>query len=455
MKLLWFFLLPLLFDANAQQSDTSAIYTFIDMQMHPTMHVPYSFFGDGLLYFHENKPPHLRHKHQFKNVNYANYWENNAGARIIVAGSLTSEWVKKPKRAKKTILKQLDYINTFAQKNADKFVVAKSPAEVRYYYHNTDKTIIVHSIEGAKRLVNSLEDAQFWASQGVAFFTLMHLVDSEYGSAAIRPGMMTTLLNLKGALKAKKKRGLSQKGKQAILWLAQAGIMTDLTHMETQTRKDALLFMEQHQIPPLSTHDCFKEIKNTTRSIDAADILSVYRLQGLMSLPISGVEMKLHKASAYYKNKEDSLIKAGCHCPGSVDSYKFMYQELQQFLQLNASTILGDSSRNFEQLTEEEKVKFAIGFQSDFNGWLNHSRPRVGKKGCYPIEEGKEYEPIELEGLAHPGLLASQWRLLEKEAVDLAPIKRSAERFVQIWELFLQNRSKWLKIDVTTLETVD
>ena len=132
-----------------------------------------------------------------------------------------------------------------------------------------------------------------------------------------------------------------------------------------------------------------------------------------------------------------------------------MYQELQQFLQLNASTILGDSSRNFEQLTEEEKVKFAIGFQSDFNGWLNHSRPRVGKKGCYPIEEGKEYEPIELEGLAHPGLLASQWRLLEKEAVDLAPIKRSAERFVQIWELFLQNRSKWLKIDVTTLETVD
>lgn len=429
--------------AFGQVDSSQEIRTYMDMQMHPTMHVPYSFFGDGFEFFDENSPPHLTHMHQFKNVNYANYWQKNKGARIIVAGSLTSEWVKSRKRARKVILKQLNYVNEFAKAHSEDFVVAKTPEEVRDYYHNTNKTIIIHSIEGAKRLINSLEDAQFWAEQGVAFITLMHLVDSEYGSAAVRPGFFTTLLNLKGAVKAKKKRRLKEKGKQAIKWLAQAGIMTDLTHMEQQTRKDALAFMKQENIPPISTHDCFKAIKNTTRSISGPEILDIYKLNGFMALPISGVEMQLVKASDYYQQKEDSLIQAGCHCPGSTDSYKFMYQELQAYIESNVGVIVGDSSVLFSDLTEAEKVKYAIGFQSDFNGWLNHSRPKVGKKGCYPVDSTKTYEAIELEGLANPSLLASQWRLLEKEGVDLIPIQRSSERFVQLWAYFRNHKTSW------------
>lgn len=427
----------------AQDSTQQEIRTYIDMQMHPTMHVPYSFFGKGFEFFEEKKPPHLSYRHQFKNVNYANYWQQNEGARIIVAGALTSEWVKRPKRAKKVILQQLEYMNNFAKVHADQFVVAKTPQEVRRYYHTTNKTIIVFSIEGAKRLINSLEDAQFWANQGVAFITLMHLVDSEYGSAAIRPGLFTTLLNLKGAFKAKKKRRLKEQGKQAIQWLAQAGIMTDLTHMEQQTRKEALAFMRQKSIPPLSTHDCFKDIQNTARAISGEDILAIYQLQGLMSLPISGVELQLDKPTSYYQQKEDSLTKAGCHCAGSVDSYKFMYQEVQAYIESNIGVIVGDTTLTFADLSEAEKVKYALGFQSDFNGWLNHSRPRVGKKGCYPIDPNQSYEAIELQGLAHPGLLASQWRLLEKEGVDLQPIQRSAERFVQLWEYFRTHKENW------------
>lgn len=443
MFLIFIFLILLSPSIFGQVDSSQEIRTYMDMQMHPTMHVPYFFFGDGLVFFDENDPPHLTHMHQFKNVNHANYWQKNKGARIIIAGSLTSEWVKSKKRARKVILKQLEYVNEFARTHSEDFVVAKTPEEVRAYYHNTDKTIIIHSIEGAKCLINSLEDAEFWAAQGVAFITLMHLVDSEFGSAAVRPGFFTTLLNLKGAVKAKKKRRLKEKGKQAIKWLAQAGIMTDLTHMEQQTRKDALRFMKEENIPPISTHDCFKDIKNNTRSISGEDILAIYKLQGLMALPISGVEMQLVKASSYYQEKEDSLIKAGCHCPGSVDSYKFMYQELQKYIESNVGVILGDTSIRFADLSETEKVNYAIGFQSDFNGWLNHSRPRVGKKGCYPIDSTKTYEAIELEGLAHPGLLASQWKLLEKEGVDLLPLQRSSERFVQLWEYFRTHKGSW------------
>jgi len=436
-------LIVLMFSMVINTLQAQELREFIDMQMHPTMHVPYNFFGDGFEFIDESNPPHLTHLHQFKNVNYADYWKDNKGARIIVAGSLTSEWVARPKKAKEVILKQINYVNDFAERHSEHFVVAKSPQEVRDYVHNTNKTVIVHSIEGAKRLINSLEDAQFWADQGVAFITLMHLVDSEYGSAAIRPGMMTTLLNFKGAVKSKKRRGLEEKGKQAILWLAQAGIMTDLTHMESQTRKEALAFMREKGIPPISTHDCPKSMKNNARGISNEEIINLYQLGGFMALPISGVEMGLEKADALYAAREDSLVKAGKLCRGSVDSYGFMYEQLNEYIMANTGVILGDTSIAFNDLTEDQKVDLAIGFQSDFNGWLNHSRPRVGKKGCIPMDSTQTYEPIETEGLKHPGLLASQWRYLEKKGVDLLPIKRSSERFVQLWEYFIENKENW------------
>jgi len=44
-----------------------------------------------------------------------------------------------------------------------------------------------------------------------------------------------------------------------------------------------------------------------------------------------------------------------------------------------------------------------------------------------------EYEPADTIGLAHPGLLESFWRTLEKDGVDLTPLRRASERFLQMW----------------------
>ncbi|MCB0502855.1 MAG: hypothetical protein KDD32_09220, partial [Bacteroidetes bacterium] len=81
----------------------------------------------------------------------------------------------------------------------------------------------------------------------------------------------------------------------------------------------------------------------------------------------------------------------------------------------------------------------SIGFQSDFNGWLSHSRPRYGKDGCYPIQKDSIYREIETKGLAHPGLLNEHWETLINEDVDIEPIKRNAEKFLQLWEYFLSH----------------
>lgn len=427
-----------LYNSEFSSETQNELREYLDLQMHPTMHMTYSFFGEGFTYFTEGNEPKLTSKHFLKNVNFANYWEDNAGARIIVTGALNKEGIRNPKKARRNILEQIDYVNNFAREHSDKFVVAKSPEEIREFVQNSDKTVIVHSIEGARRLVNSQEDANFWAEQGVAFMTLIHLRDTELGSSAIKPGFLLKLINLRGATKNKKKReGLSELGKQTILWLQCAGIMTDITHMSDKSRADALDFMEEHNIPPISTHDLYRPIQNHPRGISQEQVLRIYQNKGFVSLPISGISLMPYMPEEYYQNMLDSLTG---HCQGSIDSYQLTYEEVKREIESNYSKISGDKERSFTDLSESEKVAFSIGFQSDFNGWLDHSRPKYGKEACHEMEAGKVYEKIEIDGMPHPGYLESQWDYLEKEGVDLMPLKRNSERFVQLWELFLENK---------------
>ena len=429
---LYLVLLPV---TNAQE-----IREFMDLQSHMTVHIPYGFFGKGLTYFSLDNPPPVNYKHTFRNVNHANFLEHNQGARIIINGALSKEWVTSKKKARRMIVEQIEYVNEFIKSHSDQFALAKTPQEVRDLVATTNKTIVIHSIEGGRRLINSQEDADFWASQGVAYITLVHLLDDENGASAITPGLMTGLINLKGALRKEKNRRLTEHGKQAILYLANAGVMIDLTHMSELTRKDALDFMIQNKIPPISTHDAFKPIQNNSRGISPADIIRIYQHNGFVALPLSGRAIKPHKSLPVYQNVLDSLSRVDCHCEGSIDDYKFTYQVLKQFIEDNAALIAEDSTVVFGALNDSQKVKYSIGFQTDFNGWLSHNRPRYGKEGCYEIAEDRTYEEIELKGLAHPGLLNEHWNLLLKEGVDLAPIKRSSEKFLQLWQYFLDHR---------------
>ena len=417
------------------QLKAQPIREFMDLQTHLTMHMAYGFFSDGLTYINPEDPPNLTPKHLLKNVTYADYLEGNRGARILVHGAILPEVLVPRKRARQRILDQLAYVNEFAEAHSEHFAVARTPTEVRQLVHTTDKTIIIHSIEGAKRLLDGPEDAQFWAEQGICFMTLIHLIDDEFGAAATLPDMSTRVINYKHAWKKrfakKNRRGLTEKGTQAIQWLTDAGILVDLTHMSDSSRADALDYMEEHSIPPLVTHDMFKPIQNHPRGITPEDVIRIYRMGGMMSLPVSGVSNLPHDPHEQYAKMLDSLEH---YCEGSIDTYKFTYQVLKGFVEGHAAEINLEPSQTFADLSESEKTDLAIGFQSDFNGWLDHHRPRYGEDGCFEAEPRQEYEAIELEGMPHPGLLESHWRLLEKEGVDLDPVRRASEKFLRMWE---------------------
>jgi microsomal dipeptidase-like Zn-dependent dipeptidase len=421
-------------------AQSQVIHEYMDLQIHPTMHIAHNNFDPGLTYFDEKDPPKLTYKHLLKNVNYANYWEDNKGCRIFVIGFMTKESISNRQKARDVILEQMMYVEDFVQQHPDKFAIAKSPGEVRNLVTQTKKTIIVYSLEGAKALVGSAEDALFWADKGVAFVTLIHLLDSELGGSAIRPGIIFKIINPKGVLRSEKKRGLTDLGRNAIQWLANAGIMIDISHMSDSARADALELMADLGIPPLSTHDAFKPIQNMQRAISEEDVIRIYQGHGFMSLPLSGISLKPYRSYPKYQALLDSQPE---YCDGSVDTYRFTYEALQSFLAENVGRIFKDSTKTMDNLSENEKIDLSIGFESDFNGWVNHSRPRYGKKGCFKAAPDTVYEPIEMQGLAHPGLLESQWKWMAKEEVDLEPILRASEKFLRVWEYFMEHKGKF------------
>jgi microsomal dipeptidase-like Zn-dependent dipeptidase len=423
-----------------QPTQCQVIHEYMDLQCHPTMHIAHSNFTPGLTYFDENDPPKLTYKHKMKNVNYANYWEDNKGCRIFVIGFMTKERIRDREKARNVILEQMEYVEEFVKQHPDKFAIARSPREVRDLVTQTKKTIILYSLEGAKSLLGSEEDAEFWASKGISFVTLIHMMDSELGGSAIRPGIIFKLINLKGALRSKKKRGLTDLGRNAILWLANAGIMTDISHMSDSTRKDALDMMIERGIPPIATHDAFKPIQNMERAISESDVLRIYQANGFMSLPLSGISLKPYHPDRKY---QDLLDHQSHYCNGSVDTYRFTYEALKAFIAENVGRIFNDHNKTMNNLSEDERFDVAIGFQSDFNGWVNHSRPRYGKNGCFKTESATVYEPIETQGLAHPGLLASLWKWMEKENVDLDPILNASEKFLRVWEYVIAHKGNF------------
>lgn len=117
---------------------------------------------------------------------------------------------------------------------------------------------------------------------------------------------------------------------------------------------------------------------------------------------------------------------------------------MKNLIENNITLIFNDSSKTLATLTKEEKVRISIGYQSDFNGWIDHDRPRYGKKGCYHTAiPDSAFIKSETLGLAHPGMMEEHWKLLEKEGVDLEPIRLSSEKFLQMWEFMLDRKKSF------------
>ncbi len=404
----------------------------MDMQIHPTMHLRYKFFNDGLTWIDSNESPKLNSKHMFKNVCYADYFYKNKGTRIFNVGLIGYDTKTTKEKAIANIEQQLAYMTNFVTEHDTAFAIATTPQEVRQLVTSTNKTIFLLSIEGAYKLIDTKKDVEYWSKKGISFITLIHLKDCEYGGSGIKPGIAPAIINFKGWVKRifrPKKRGLTQHGLNSIQWIYESGMLIDLTHMSKHSRTDALKYMEENNIPPFVSHDMYKPIQHHKRSINRDEILKIYELGGLVSLPVSGEALSPKRPTKEMKQ----IIKSfPDYKKKTIDNYEITYKDVNKFIWSNRYDILKDSVG--ETLTEQQLINLSVGFQTDFNGWVNHSKPKYKTKRQKRKSGRETFNEFDEKGLAHPGLINLHWEELTKRGVDLTPLKRSSEKFLQLWQ---------------------
>lgn len=394
----------------------------VDWQAHPAMHMPWPFFAPGLT---DDPDPNLTWKHQFRQSVYAPHLAAS-GVRIFAAAAMAAERAENPTQARKLILDQLAYVERFVSEHSQQFALARTPEEARWLLTSTNRIVVVHSIEGGRMLLSGREDARFWADQGVMLVTLIHLLDDELGGSALEDTFLSSAINAHGffrrLLHPTARRGLTQRGKDAIVELAREGILVDLTHMSPDSVDDALAVCRRHGIPPVVTHGTFSPVRHGERSFTPEQVLEIHRLGGAFSIPVSG----------FGTDPERPTVPVPATVvPGTMSSFRFHHETLQGWLVDHAAEALEDPSiRSRADLTDEHRTRLAVGWASDWNGWVDHSRPDpafVPPAGTRPLE-------LDRIGLAHPGLLPQYWQRLAESGMDLDPLERSVEQFLRVWE---------------------
>lgn len=380
-----------------------------DMQTHMEAHLAWPLFYRPAPDIDTNKiPAHLTYKHARKQTNYEPLLRTS-GVNVIYTAAYTSLW-----HGKKSIIKQLEYIEVFEKKYNTHYQLCKNPSEVNEAIQN-NKIALVQSIEGAHKLIKKPEDAKFWAERGVALITPIHLSDREFGGSIILPGFQGFIINARGILKKiifPHKRGLTPKGKDAIHWIAQAGIMVDLSHMSKKSAAETLEILAKLNVPPVVTHGHIESLRHNDAGLPDSSIIKIYKQKGIYGINLNSQGIDPYKG---YPLPEK-------YCPGTIDAFMLNYDYLSELLKKHG---IKDSL-------------IAIGWASDFNGMVNHLKPKYGKEGCYEDSTYTgSYSTFATQGITSAQSLDEFFKSIQESGLEMNYLNRAGERLLEIWGKYL------------------
>mgnify|MGYP002137512276 CR=1 FL=1 len=276
---------------------------------------------------------------------------------------------------------------------------------------------------------------------GVRSLQLVHQLDNRFGGAAphnaifhIAQFSRSCHVDLDCGLTAegvtlgfdvdadcKNVRGLSEEGEALAEEMIARGMLIDGAHLSERSLEDLFAVAEAHDYYPVHlSHGHFREImtpekQREEKTTPAWVIAAVRRSGGVFGLRTAHEEVNTYPGGG---------VENSCH--GSSRS-------LAQALQFGAQGL---------------KVPLALG--TDFNGFIQQTRPRFGDTGAcsatFDVEvacgrrDQREQGPAPLGsdldeyGFAHIGLLGDLVTDLEHLGVDTGPLANSAEATIKMWE---------------------
>lgn len=161
----------------------------------------------------------------------------------------------------RSILKQIDMAELFVKRNPG-WVIGTSSLQTRKALAQ-GKRVLILSIEGADRFVNSLSQLQKLYERGVRIITLLHLTRDRIGAPAFlkwseaifsTPGAYWFCYNRDRNYVKVNCSGLTSHGEQVSQMLVDAGIWIDLAHASDKSLEYLIDLHYQRNIPLLYTH---------------------------------------------------------------------------------------------------------------------------------------------------------------------------------------------------------
>ncbi|MCB9569948.1 MAG: membrane dipeptidase [Myxococcales bacterium] len=380
------------------------------------------------------------------------------GLRVEIVSAVSLDWLCKalpPENLARPqcdemadVRVQLEKANAFAAANAEWVEIALSAADARRIV-GEDKLALILSIEASHIFGDGDWQAQLdevW-DLGVRTLQMVHQLDNRFGGAAPHNtifhvaqfseschidtdcGITDTGVTLGFDVDAncRNVRGLTDEGRALLEAMIERGMLIDLAHMSEALVRDVHAVAVEHDYYPLYfSHAHFREImlpaKQKEEKTTPASIVAMVRETGGM--------IGLRTAHEEVNTYEPSPVENTCH----------------------------GSSRSFAQAHDLGRLglKVKLGLGSDFNGFIQQTRPRLGADACSASfaeeatcqakgERDEGLAPVgsafDDHGLGHVGLLGDLLDDLDQHGSDTTQIRSSADDFVRMWERASGERS--------------
>lgn len=299
-------------------------------------------------------------------------------------------------------------------------------------------SIEASSLFGTDELGAALDEVH---GLGVRTLQLVHQLDNRFGGAAPHNAIFhvaqftrnchvdsdcgltsgDTTLGFDVDANCKNVRGLTEEGKALIQAMMERHMLIDAAHMSERTTSDVFALAEANAFYPVYvSHGHLRELmlpakQREEKTTKAAIVRGIRRTGGLFGLRTAHEEVASYPASS---------VDNSCH--GSTRSLAQAIAFAQRGL----------------------KVDLALG--TDFNGFIQQTRPRFGDQGACSASFAAEAScqrdlqrisgpkalgsELDQRGFAHIGLLGALVADLEQLGVDTASLKSSAEHTIRMWE---------------------
>ncbi|MCA9690428.1 MAG: membrane dipeptidase, partial [Myxococcales bacterium] len=393
---------------------------------------------------------------RWDNIAHQQSWEGHlkeaydGGLRLAVVSAVSFSWLCMAVRPENVdrpqcdemddVLVQLQEANKFDDDN-DWVEIARSAADARRIIEEGHLALVL-SVEASHIMGDGDWRAQLDELYALGVRTLqpVHQLDNRFGGAAPHNqifqialyaenchidedcGLTTDSLTLGFDVDAdcRNVRGLTDEGRALVQEMMARGMLVDAAHLSEQSVRDLHeVAVDNDYYPIYLSHAHFREIMLASKAKEekttpAWVIEMVRETGGMIGLRTAPDEVNTYDASP---------VANTCH----------------------------GSSRSFAQAYDYGRMglKVAMGMGSDLNGFIQQTRPRFGPDACsasFALEaqcqarDQRSDGPPALgdgfdeAGLGHIGLLSSLLDDLDALGTDTAPLRRSADDFVRMWE---------------------